>query len=101
VRYLEELGDLAPAWREGEGLPTALWMVVGALRRSLDPQAERDREMVPALSVKARSGRWLTLQAALTQAAPGRRSQKNDRHGIHRTEADSLAKSGRLWAQLS
>jgi DNA-binding CsgD family transcriptional regulator len=75
-RYLEELGDLAPAWREGEGLPTALWMVVGALRRSLDPQTERDRDMVPALSAKARSGRWLTLQAALTQAAPGSRSQK-------------------------
>ena len=33
-RYLEELGDLAPAWREGEGLPTAVWMVVGVLRRS-------------------------------------------------------------------
>jgi DNA-binding CsgD family transcriptional regulator len=32
--------------------------------------------MVPALSAKAHSGRWLTLQAALTEAAPGSRSQK-------------------------
>jgi DNA-binding CsgD family transcriptional regulator len=75
-RYLEELGDLGPGWREGEGLPLALWMVVGALRRSLDPQTERDRGMVPTLTAKARSGRWLTLQAALTEAAPGSRSQK-------------------------
>ena len=32
--------------------------------------------MVPTLSAKARSGRWLTLQAALTEAVPGSRSQK-------------------------
>jgi DNA-binding CsgD family transcriptional regulator len=75
-RYLEELGELGPGWREGDGLPAALWMVVGALRRSLDPQTERDRAMVPTLSAKARSGRWLTLQAALTEAVPGSRSQK-------------------------
>ena len=75
-RYLEELGDLGPGWGEGEGLPVALWMVVGALRTALDPQTERDRGMVPALSLKARSGRWLTLQAGLTEAATGGRSQK-------------------------
>jgi DNA-binding CsgD family transcriptional regulator len=75
-RYLEELGDLGPGWREGDGLPLALWMVVGALRRALDPQTERDRAMVPALSAKARSGRWLTLQAALTEVGSGSPSQK-------------------------
>jgi DNA-binding CsgD family transcriptional regulator len=46
------------------------------LRRALDPQTERERVMVPALSAKARSGRWLTLQAALTEAASGSPSQK-------------------------
>jgi DNA-binding CsgD family transcriptional regulator len=75
-RYLEELGDLGPRWREGEGLPAALWTVVGVLRRALDPQTERDRSMVPTLTAKAHSGRWLTLQAALTEAAPGKPSQK-------------------------
>lgn len=75
-RYLEELGDLGPGWQEGGGLPVALWMVVGALRRALEPQTERDRARVPCLNVKARSGRWLTLQGALTEAASGSPSQK-------------------------
>ena len=75
-RYLEELGDLRPGWREDGGLPVAVWMVVGALRRALEPQTDRDRERVPLLCVKARSGRWLTLQGALTEATPGNPSQR-------------------------
>src|SRR3712207_4486476 len=51
-------------------------MVVGALRRALEPQTDRDRDRVPCLCVKARSGRWLTLQGALTEATPGNPSQK-------------------------
>ena len=75
-RYLEELGDLGPGWQEGEGLPVAIWMVVGALRRALEPRTDRDRARVPCLSAKARSGRWLTLQGALTEAKLGSPSQK-------------------------
>jgi DNA-binding CsgD family transcriptional regulator len=75
-RYLEELDDLGPGWQEGEGLPVAVWMVVGALRCTLDPQSDRDLVRVPCLSVKTRAGRWLTLQAALTEAKPGSPSQK-------------------------
>jgi DNA-binding CsgD family transcriptional regulator len=75
-RYLEELGDLGPGWREGEGLPVALWMVVGALRRALEPRTDRDRARVPCLCVKAHSGRWLTLHGALTESTPGSSSQK-------------------------
>ena len=75
-RYLEELGDLGPGWQDGEGLPVAVWMVVGALRRVLEPRTDRDRARVPCLSVKARSGRWLTLQGALTESTPGSTSQK-------------------------
>lgn len=72
-RYLEELG---PGWQEGEGLPVAVWMVVSALQRALEPRTAQDLTRVPILSVKARSGRWLTLQGALTEAGPGRPSQK-------------------------
>lgn len=75
-RYLEELGDLGPGWQEDGDLPVAVWMVVGALRRALEPQTDRDRARVPCLCVKARSGRWLTLQGALTEATPGNPSQK-------------------------
>ena len=74
-RYLEDLGDLEPNWQEGGSLPVAVWMVMGALQRSLRPQTDRDRVRVPCLSVKARSGRWLTLQGALTEAKPGNPSQ--------------------------
>jgi hypothetical protein len=42
-RWLRELEDLAPGWQEGNGLPVAVWTVVGALRRALKPQTERDR----------------------------------------------------------
>jgi DNA-binding CsgD family transcriptional regulator len=75
-RYLEKLDDLGPEWQKGEGLPVAIWMVVGALRRALEPRTDRDRVRVPCLCVKARSGRWLTLQGALTEATPGSPSQK-------------------------
>ncbi|HEX6710721.1 MAG TPA: LuxR C-terminal-related transcriptional regulator [Rubrobacter sp.] len=75
-RYLEDLGDLGPHWREDGNLPVAVWMVMGALHRSLHPQADRDTASVPCLSVKARSGRWLTLQGSLTEAEPGSPSQR-------------------------
>jgi DNA-binding CsgD family transcriptional regulator len=51
-------------------------MVMGALHRALRPETDRDAGTVPCLSVKARSGRWLTLQGALTEARPGYPSQK-------------------------
>jgi DNA-binding CsgD family transcriptional regulator len=75
-RYLEDLGDLGPDWQENGSLPVAVWMVMGALQRALQPKTDRDASMVPSLSVKARSGRWLTLQGALTEAESGDPSQK-------------------------
>jgi DNA-binding CsgD family transcriptional regulator len=69
--FLEELEDLGPGWQEGEGLPLAIWMVASAVRKALMAQSDRDRAMVPRLCIKARSGRWLTLQGALTEAKPG------------------------------
>jgi DNA-binding CsgD family transcriptional regulator len=70
-RYLEDLGELGPDWQEGGDLPVAVWMVMGALHKALRPESDRDAVTVPCLSVKARSGRWLTLQGALTEARPG------------------------------
>ena len=75
-RYLEDLGGLGPGWQENGSLPVAVWMVTGALRRALRPQTGRDEDMVPCLSVKSRSGRWLTLQGALTEARPGSPGQR-------------------------
>jgi DNA-binding CsgD family transcriptional regulator len=66
-RRLEELGDLGARWREGEGLPAPVWTVLGALKRSLRLETDRDLNGSPYLRAKARSGRWLTLQASRTE----------------------------------
>jgi DNA-binding CsgD family transcriptional regulator len=66
-RRLEELGDLGRRWREGEGLPAPVWTVLGALKRSLKPETDGDLNGGPYLRVRARSGRWLTLQASLAE----------------------------------
>lgn len=71
-RWLRDLEDLGPGWREGEGLPVAVWSAVGALRRALRPETERDRAEVPRVCVRARSGRWLTLHASASEPqSPG------------------------------
>ena len=67
VRRLEELGELREGWRAGEGLPTPIWTVLGALKRALKPETDRELNGNPYLRVRARSGRWLTLQASRTE----------------------------------
>lgn len=66
--WLRDLGDLGPGWREGDGLPVAIWSAVGALRRALNLQTERDRASVPRVCVRARSGQWLTLNASMSKS---------------------------------
>jgi DNA-binding CsgD family transcriptional regulator len=66
-RLLRDLGDLEPGWREGLGLPAAVLAVAGALKRSLRPENDRDLESVPRLCLRSKSGRWMTLQAALSE----------------------------------
>lgn len=67
-RWLRDLGDLGPGWREGDGLPVVIWAAVGALRRALRPETERDLASVPRVCVRARSGRWLTLHASMSES---------------------------------
>ncbi len=59
-------------WREWEGLPQVVRSVAIGLKRALSPLSEGDREAVPQLSVRGRSGRWLTLYGSLTEPADGR-----------------------------
>ena len=68
-RWLRELEDLGPGWREGAGLPTAVRMVAGALKRALKPETDKDLNSVPRLRVRARSGRWLALYGSLAEPA--------------------------------
>ena len=70
-RWLRELDDLGPDWLEGGGLPAPVRTVFGALRRALQPEAERDLRGVPRVRVQTRSGRWLTLHGARTESHAG------------------------------
>ena len=74
-RRLEELGDLGERWQEGEGLPAPIWTVLGALKRALNPETDRDQNSSPYLRVRARTGRWLTLQASRTEPTHTRPSE--------------------------
>jgi DNA-binding CsgD family transcriptional regulator len=71
-RWLGELGDLGPGWREGDGLPSAVLSIVGALRRTLGPGTDQEVSSVPRLLARGRSGRWLALHGARTEPGPGR-----------------------------
>ena len=71
-RYLRELDDLGPGWLEGHGLPTPVWIAVGALRRALAPETDRDLHTAPHVCVQTRAGRWLTLHGARTFSQGGR-----------------------------
>jgi DNA-binding CsgD family transcriptional regulator len=71
-RWLSDLGDLGPGWREGRNLPAAVSSVTGALRRVLGQAADREGNGVPRLLARGRSGRWLVLHGALTEPGPDR-----------------------------
>ncbi len=71
-RWLYELGNLGARWREGEGLPAPVWQVLGALRKALNAETDRDLNSTPQLRVRGRSGRWLTLQASQTEPSLSR-----------------------------
>jgi len=70
-RWLRELGGVEPGWQDGQGLPPAVWLAVGALRHTLKPASERDVTRTPRIATQARNGRWLHLHAALAESRDG------------------------------
>ena len=56
----------------GPPLPAPVWMVIGALRKALKPETDRDANGVPSVRIQTRSGRWLTFHGARTEPRPGR-----------------------------
>ena len=70
---LSDLGDLHPRWREGVNLPTAVQVVLRALGESLAGEPG----VAPRMRMRGRSGRWLALHAASSEATdvrPGERT---------------------------
>jgi DNA-binding CsgD family transcriptional regulator len=74
-RYLREFDDLGPDWREGRGLPAPVWIIIGALRRALEPENDQDLQAVPRICVQTRAGRWLTFHGARTLAEGSRQGE--------------------------
>jgi len=74
-RWLQELEDLGPRWQEGDGLPSAVLSVVGALHQALSPESDRNQNSVPRLLLRTRTGRWLALHGARTEPRPDRESE--------------------------
>ncbi len=73
-RFLRELGEPGAGW-EGDGLPAAVWAVVARLRRALKTGAAAASELVPEMWVCTPSGRWIRLQADLTEPGPNGASE--------------------------
>lgn len=71
-RWLREVANLPAGWRERDGLPLPVLIVVSALQHALNPTTERSSALVPRVRVPTRSGRWLTLRADLTERRDGR-----------------------------
>lgn len=74
-RWLRDIEDLPPGWRENRGLPIAVRMVSAALHRALSPVSNLDSNLVPRLRLRARSGRWLALYGSVTYPTEGRPSE--------------------------
>lgn len=72
-RLLAELGPLDPAWRSGATLPVPVQVVLAALERTL---TDATAPSLPRLRARARTGRWLTLHASLTQSPDGRPGER-------------------------
>ena len=70
-RWLGELGHLGPRWREGDGQPSAVSSMIGALRRSFEQDTNREGRSIPRLLVRASSGRWLALHGAWSEPGHG------------------------------
>jgi DNA-binding CsgD family transcriptional regulator len=75
-RLLAELGYDGWDWRRSASLPVPVMMVLGVLRRTMQPASDAARHEVPRLRMRSRAGRWLTLHADLIEASWDRPSER-------------------------
>lgn len=74
--FLRELGRRGADVKNVADLPVVMQVVLAALARSVAPVTDYDRVLVPRLGVRAGSGRWLTLHAALADPTEFRPAER-------------------------
>jgi DNA-binding CsgD family transcriptional regulator len=73
---LGELDELHPLWRDAQHLPVAVQVVLRALRESLAAAPGTEHDVAPRLRVRGRTGRWLALHAACSEATDTRPGER-------------------------
>ncbi len=68
-RWLLEIEDYPGQWELRQGLPVAVITLTAALKRALSMQTEAEQELLPQVTVRGRSGSWLTLHASTVAGA--------------------------------
>lgn len=67
--WLREIEDFPGQWSRVRELPVVLLTLSSALKRALLMLTEDQQELVPAITLRGRSGAWITLHAS-TAASP-------------------------------
>ena len=88
------------AWREGKGLPTAVWTMMGTLRRALKPQTDQDLNQAPHLCVRARSGVLANVARLPHRIGTPSRERDGNRHRTIWPQRSDVAPRGRLWVNF-
>jgi DNA-binding CsgD family transcriptional regulator len=74
--FLAELGAQQHLWRDVDHLPIAVQVVLRALQQSLASGPGSEPDVAPRLRVRGRSGRWLALHAACSEATDTRPAER-------------------------
>jgi len=92
--WLRQLAPLPETWREGDGLPTVVWVALAKLYKGLRLETTADSAIVPYVRARTQRGAWVQLQAALGEARDG---QVGDRIIV----IEALAPREVAWLRLS
>jgi hypothetical protein len=82
-RWLRDLEDLGPGWRERGDLPRAVRMVVLSLRRALSPERDQDEQSVPTHTRASTLGALVDALRFPDRGDPGAACGDGDHNRTH------------------